>query len=140
MGRNSVARVLPRHGRSRRFDPARPNHGAKMEGAVTKKPWGYYRILYQGDQTLIKILVINPGQELSLQKHLHRSETWSVESGRGIAHIAGKQHDITEGGLLNVPAHAFHRLINTGDAPLVIYEIQCGEKLSEDDIIRVEDR
>jgi mannose-6-phosphate isomerase-like protein (cupin superfamily) len=107
---------------------------------ITKKPWGYYRVLYQEDQILIKVLVIDPGAELSLQRHEHRSETWFVEIGSGEAHISGKKYDIKEGDVLEVPVLAFHRIKNTGDGRLFIFEVQHGDSISEDDILRIEDK
>jgi mannose-6-phosphate isomerase-like protein (cupin superfamily) len=107
---------------------------------IISKPWGYYTVLYQSENTLTKHLVVNPGGRLSLQKHEYRVEHWKVESGEGEAAVAGETIPIKKGDVIFIPAHAFHRIKNTSEEKLlVIYEIQTGEYLSEDDIVIVED-
>jgi len=103
------------------------------------RPWGTYTILEEGERFKIKRIVVKPGAQLSLQMHHHRSEHWIVVCGsaevvNGEQAIALQPNQSTY-----IPAGHKHRLINPGVIDLVLIEVQCGEYLGEDDIVRFED-
>lgn len=105
-----------------------------------ERPWGSYTNLRNHPHTLVKEMVVNPGHRMSLQSHAHREEYWFGISGEGIALIDGEEYLIAPGNLNHVPLGAVHRICNRlGTEPLVMVEVQIGEKLSEDDILRYED-
>ncbi|MDR2457048.1 MAG: HAD-IIB family hydrolase [Clostridiales Family XIII bacterium] len=109
------------------------------EGEIGKRPWGYWRVDEIGKGFIKKTIVVNAEASLSLQSHKHRSEKWEITSGIAEVRVNDnvsilKSHEIVE-----IPAHAIHRLKNIGKEPLVVQEIQFGEILDEDDIERYED-
>lgn len=103
------------------------------------RPWGTYTTLEEGERFKIKRLVVTPGQSLSLQMHHHRSEHWVVVSG--MANIVNGERNISLGPNQStyIPAGCQHRLANPGKLPLVLIEVQSGEYLGEDDIVRFDD-
>ena len=103
------------------------------------RPWGAYRILCEEDRFKIKRIVITPGKRLSLQYHHHRSEHWIVVRGTALVEIDGKERFVHEGESVFIPKSARHRLGNPGKVELEIVEIQGGEYLGEDDIVRLDD-
>lgn len=110
-----------------------------LEAPVDVRPWGTYRILFQGDRYKIKHIEINPGARLSLQFHYHRTEHWVVVRGTAQVELDGKRTLVHEGESLYVPKSTPHRLSNPGKVPLEIIEIQNGEYVGEDDIVRLSD-
>ena len=103
------------------------------------RPWGSYTVLDRGDKFKIKRVEVNPKSRLSLQLHHHRSEHWVVVSGTARVTVAEKVFDVHPGESTFVPASTRHRLENPGIIPLVLIEVQNGEYLEEDDIVRLED-
>jgi len=103
------------------------------------RPWGTYTVLEEGEGFKMKRIEVKPGASLSLQMHHHRSEHWIVV--RGTAKVVNGEQEI----LLRtnestyIPAGHKHRLENPGIIPLVMIEVQSGEYLGEDDIVRFED-
>lgn len=110
-----------------------------MSAEFDERPWGNYRILYKEPGIQVKRIEVKPGLRFSLQKHLRRSEDWIVTAGEGIATIGKKEIGVRQGSMLKVPCGEVHRMYNTGNAPLVFIEVQFGEYLGEDDIVRLED-
>lgn len=110
-----------------------------LEHTTIQRPWGSFTVLEQGDRYKMKKIVVNPGQRLSLQKHLHRSEHWVVVKGTAQVTINEGIHFVHENESIFVPKGAVHRVENTGKISLEIIEVQVGEYLGEDDIIRLED-
>jgi len=89
---------------------------------------------------LVKKIIVNPLQRLSLQSHEHRSEHWVVLSGEGTAIIGGNAIALAENSHLFIPVGVKHRLSNSHDtAPLVMIEVQVGDVLEESDIVRYQD-
>jgi mannose-1-phosphate guanylyltransferase len=82
---------------------------------------------------------VNPGERLSLQKHMHRSEHWVVVSGMATATIGEKTAYVRPNESIYLSAGTLHRLQNEGIKPLIIIEVQVGEYTGEDDIIRMDD-
>ena len=109
------------------------------EAPINARPWGTYQILHQGDRFKIKHIVINPSAKLSLQYHHHRTEHWIVVRGTALAVVDGKEIYVHEGESTFIPKSTPHRLVNPGKIPLEIIEVQNGEYVGEDDIVRIED-
>ena len=103
------------------------------------RPWGKYTNLYSGKGFLIKELVINSKSSISLQKHNHRSEHWTVTSGKPKITINKKKFFIRENETVHVPQGAIHRIENPFKKPVKIMEVQTGTILKETDIIRYKD-
>ena len=106
---------------------------------VVHRPWGTYTVLQQGPGFKIKLIVVKPGASLSLQLHHHRSEHWVVVSGVAKVIGCGGDKDIQANGSTYIPVGQKHRLKNPGDIEAVIVEVQTGDYLGEDDIVRFED-
>jgi len=109
------------------------------------RPWGNYTELEKGERYKIKRITVLPGEALSLQMHYHRSEHWIVVKGTAkviLEHDNGKKEEIYihENESIYVPKTTKHRLINPGKIPLEIIEVQVGEYVEEDDIVRFEDK
>ncbi len=103
------------------------------------RPWGYYTVIEQKEGFIVKIIHVNKGQRLSLQSHNNRSEHWVVLSGTAKVILDDKVFDLNIGQSTDIPVKAHHSLQNPYDNDLEILEIQMGNILSEDDIIRYED-
>lgn len=110
-----------------------------VDPKVEVRPWGSYIILEEFKTFKIKRVTINVGQSVSLQLHLHRSEHWVVVSGTAEVDIGDEKKLLIRGESTYVQNGAKHRLKNPGMIPLEVIEIQIGEYLGEDDIIRFED-
>lgn len=111
----------------------------KMHRTVAR-PWGTYSVLEEGNGFKIKRIVVKPGASLSLQMHHHRSEHWVVVSGTAKV-VNGEQNLIVnKNESTYIPAGHQHRLENPGLMDLVLIEVQCGDYLGEDDIVRFEDK
>ncbi|MDR9172793.1 Alginate biosynthesis protein AlgA [Burkholderia multivorans] len=115
------------------------NHDAYRIHRTVHRPWGTYTVLEEGDRFKMKRIVVKPGASLSLQMHHHRSEHWIVV--RGCADVVNGEQVISlqPNESTYIPAGHKHRLINPGVVDLVLIEVQCGEYLGEDDIVRFED-
>ncbi|WP_067052333.1 mannose-1-phosphate guanylyltransferase/mannose-6-phosphate isomerase [Methanofollis ethanolicus] len=103
------------------------------------RPWGSYTVLLQGDSFQIKRLTVLPGRRLSAQLHHHRSEHWVVVRGMAGVSNDGEQFFVRPGESTFVPAGVRHRLENPGLIPLEVIEVQNGEYITEDDIVRFDD-
>ena len=103
------------------------------------RPWGNFKILLREPGIQVKRIEVKPGLRLSLQKHKKRAEKWIVISGKGIATIKNKEVPVSAGKYFDVPCEEIHRMQNTGKVPLVFIEVQFGDYLGEDDVIRLQD-
>jgi mannose-1-phosphate guanylyltransferase / mannose-6-phosphate isomerase len=103
------------------------------------RPWGNYNSIDKEPGFQVKRLTVNPGQRLSLQKHKHRTEHWTVVSGTARITIGTETTDVLENNTVLIPADTVHRLENTTSDPLIVIEVQYGSYLGEDDIERIED-
>lgn len=110
-----------------------------VEAPVNARPWGTYETLGQGSRYKIKRIVVEPGARLSLQYHHHRSEHWVVVRGTALVALDDSESMIYEGQSCYVPKGTPHRLSNPGKVPLEIIEVQNGEYVGEDDIVRLDD-
>ena len=112
------------------------------EAVIHKKvfrPWGSYLSIEEGETWQIKKIEVNPGASLSLQMHHKRSEHWVVVRGIAKVEIDSKKMTLSENESAYIPLGAKHRLSNPSDAPLILIEVQSGNYLGEDDIVRFED-
>ena len=103
------------------------------------KPWGYYDSIDTGYNFQVKRILVNPGAKLSLQKHLHRAEHWVVVSGVAKITCGKKIYNLEKNQSTYIPKGEIHRLENIKSYPLEIIEVQTGNYLGEDDIIRLKD-
>ena len=103
------------------------------------KPWGYYDSIDTGYNFQVKRILVNPGAKLSLQKHLHRAEHWVVVSGVAKITCGKKIYNLEKNQSTYIPKGEIHRLENIENYPLEIIEVQTGNYLGEDDIIRLKD-
>lgn len=110
-----------------------------VEHTTTYRPWGSYTVLEDGERYRIKRIVVNRGEKLSLQMHHHRSEHWVVIKGTAQVTIGEEIKFVHENESIYIPKSTLHRLENPGKVPLEIIEVQNGEYVKEDDIVRVDD-
>lgn len=110
-----------------------------VSASVAYRPWGMYRSLGAGERFQVKSLMVDPGARLSLQSHRHRAEHWVVVRGRARVTRDDQTIDLAENQSTYIPAGCRHRLENPTDQPLWIIEVQSGDYLAEDDIIRHDD-
>ena len=103
------------------------------------RPWGTYTVLEEGPRFKIKRIVVKPGAALSLQMHHHRSEHWVVVSGMARVLNGDQKILINTNESTFIPAGHKHRVDNPGKLDLVMIEVQSGEYLEEDDIVRFQD-
>ncbi len=104
------------------------------------RPWGTYQVLHVEDGCQVKKIVVNPGQRLSLQYHHHRSEHWIVKAGPALITVDESETTVAAGGHVFIPKEARHRLTNQNEhQEVVIIEVQQGDYLGEDDIVRLDD-
>ncbi len=106
---------------------------------VSLRPWGSWTSLLKGPGYQIKLLEIKPGAKPSLQKHRHRSEHWIVVAGTALVTRNDEQIEVHTNESVFLPVGSVHRMENCGKVLLQIIEVQVGEYLGEDDIVRLED-
>ena len=118
------------------------NENGYKEGEQHKKvyrPWGNYFSIEEKKNWQIKKIEVNPGASLSLQKHFHRSEHWVVVEGNAKVQVENEIKILSKNESIYIPLGSKHRLSNPDKKPLIIIEIQSGNYLGEDDIIRFKD-
>jgi mannose-1-phosphate guanylyltransferase / mannose-6-phosphate isomerase len=103
------------------------------------RPWGTYTVLEDSANFKIKRIVVNPGAKLSMQMHKHRSEHWVVVSGEATITNGDMEFTLKANQSTYIPKTHRHRLANAGSEPLAIIEVQCGDYVGEDDIVRFDD-
>ena len=106
---------------------------------VFYRPWGKYTNLYSGKGFLVKELVVNSKSSISLQKHKHRSEHWTITSGKPRITINKKKFFKNINETAFIPRGSIHRIENIFKTPVKIMEVQTGTILKETDIIRYKD-
>jgi mannose-1-phosphate guanylyltransferase/mannose-6-phosphate isomerase len=104
------------------------------------RPWGSYTVLEERTNFKIKRIIVNPGAKLSMQMHKHRSEHWVVVSGTATIINNEIEYTLQENQSTYIPKTHLHRLANNTSEPLSIIEVQCGEYVGEDDIVRFDDK
>ena len=118
---------------------ARGHDTYKLHKTVAR-PWGAYTVLQEGPGFKIKRIEVRPGGSLSLQLHHRRGEHWVVVSGEARVTNGDRVYPLRVNESTFIPIETRHRLENPGDALLVMIEVQCGDYLGEDDIVRFDDK
>jgi mannose-6-phosphate isomerase-like protein (cupin superfamily) len=103
-----------------------------------ERPWGGYQIIYQDFGVVVKILTVNPGKRLSLQKHAFRAETWHAATEGMLAVIGEETYEMEIGKSVAVDVGMVHRLINYSNEVGRVVEVITGN-YDEEDIVRLED-
>ena len=114
-------------------------HEAARLHRTVARPWGSYTVLQEGPRFKIKRIEVKPRQSLSQQMHHHRSEHWIVVSGTAKVTCDERTFLVTANESTYIPIGGHHRLENPGMVDLVMIEVQCGDYLGEDDIVRFSD-
>ena len=108
-------------------------------GNVEKRPWGNYHVIAKNKGYQIKEIKVLKESKLSLQKHSNRSEFWQIVKGESKITIENNEYYLKEKEYIYIPNNTIHRIENIGEKDLIFIEIQLGENLKEEDIIRLED-
>jgi mannose-1-phosphate guanylyltransferase/mannose-6-phosphate isomerase len=116
------------------------NHEQAVTHVRVYRPWGYYQGVDAGARFKVKRIVVNPNAMLSLQKHFRRSEHWVVVRGVAEVTIGSDIRTVHENESIYIPIGSVHRLANPGTTPLELIEVQVGDYLGEDDIVRLTDQ
>jgi mannose-6-phosphate isomerase len=103
------------------------------------RPWGAFHILDEKPGFKVKRIVVSPGGRLSLQSHKYRSEHWTLAYGQATVTVDEHVVELRTGQSIDIPLGAKHRLENLTQHELAVIEVQFGDYLGEDDIIRYED-
>ena len=117
----------------------RDGHITAKEHLTVQRPWGKYTVLHEAPQFKVKRIEVNPGKKLSLQLHHKRSEHWVVVQGSARLTVGERIATLAPNESIYVPMQIKHRIENATDQPLVMVEVQCGDYLGEDDIVRFSD-
>lgn len=126
-GETSVAKRMP---------SSEAENASDTVASQKLRPWGSASVLEQGTRYKIKRVEVKPGHRLSLQTHQHRNEHWIVVSGTAKVICGSHESFLATNQSTYIPACTTHRLENPGTIPLVLIEVQSGEYLGEDDIVR----
>jgi len=127
--KSSVAEKIP---------SSKASPGSDTVAAQKLRPWGAANVLEEGTRYKIKRVEVKPGHRLSLQTHQHRNEHWIVVSGTAKVTCGSHESFLATNQSTYIPACTTHRLENPGTIPLVLIEVQSGEYLGEDDIVRIQ--
>jgi mannose-1-phosphate guanylyltransferase/mannose-6-phosphate isomerase len=107
--------------------------------AVVVRPWGSFQTICEAPGYKVKRIFINPGAQLSLQYHHRRTEYWTVVQGSGVLTLGDTQRTLGRGDTAFIAREARHRMRNDGKDLLEFVEVQLGDYLGEDDIVRITD-
>lgn len=114
-------------------------HKELVHNLLVHRPWGKYEVLIDEEKHKVKKITVYPGEKLSLQSHAHRAEHWVVVQGEAKIVNADKEIILKNNESTFIPVNTKHRLMNDGEINLEIIEVQTGDYLGEDDIIRYDD-
>lgn len=109
-------------------------------GDKDTRPWGTWEVLDSADNYCVKKICVTPGSTLSLQLHHHRSEHWIIVSGEAVVTLGDEKLLKKANEAVYIPAETKHRIQNDTSSDVVFIEIQTGDNLDENDIIRFEDK
>jgi mannose-6-phosphate isomerase len=104
-----------------------------------ERPWGSFTVLDEGEGFKVKRIEVLPAKRLSYQKHARRAEHWFVVEGTAKITLDGAEIIKTAGEAIDIPLGAAHRVENPGEELMIFIEVQRGDYLGEDDIVRLED-
>ena len=114
-------------------------HKAIREHTFEDRPWGRYEIMRETDNFKSKVIYVEPGQQISYQSHTQREEHWVITKGKGEVILNEESIAVKRGSYIKIPLQAKHRIRNVGNDILEFVEVQLGNYLGEDDIIRYQD-
>lgn len=109
------------------------------KGVFDTRPWGSWEVLDCGTNFCVKKIIVNPKSALSLQSHNHRNEHWIIVEGEAITTIGEQEFSKKAGDSIFIPTQTKHRIRNEQNTSLTFIEVQYGDILDEEDIIRYED-
>jgi mannose-6-phosphate isomerase len=115
------------------------NEAAETSPRFERRPWGSYTVLDEGEGYKVKRIEVLPGKRLSYQKHARRAEHWVVVEGEARVTLDDLEVTVRIGETIDILVGAAHRVENPGRGPLVFIEVQRGDYLGEDDIVRLQD-
>jgi mannose-6-phosphate isomerase-like protein (cupin superfamily) len=104
-----------------------------------RRPWGTFNVLDEGDNFKVKRIEVLPGKRLSYQKHAQRAEHWVVVNGTAKVTLDDRDIEVKAGESIDIAIGSAHRVENPGEELLVFIEVQRGNYLGEDDIVRLQD-
>ena len=110
------------------------------KGDSDTRPWGCWEVLDAASSYCVKKITVNAGGTLSLQLHNHRAEHWIMVEGEGIVTLGEEQMPKKADEVVYIPVQTKHRIENRSANKLVFIEVQTGQDLDEDDIVRFEDK
>jgi len=108
-------------------------------GKIYERPWGTYQTIAIDNGYQVKVITVNPGGRLSLQKHFKRAEHWVVVKGSPTVTIDDSVKTYQVNDALYIPLESIHRMENNTAESCAIIEVQVGSYLGEDDIVRLDD-
>ena len=111
-----------------------------MANYTENRPWGSFTVLEEGEGFKETRLSVNPGHKVSLQYHHHRSEHWTVVQGEASVTVGEDIKKVKVNESVYIPLKEKHALANEGEELMQLIEVQVGDYLGEDDILRLEDR
>ena len=104
-----------------------------------RRPWGTFTVLDEGNGFKVKRIEVLPGKRLSYQKHAQRAEHWVIVRGTAKVTLDDREIVVPSGQAIDIPTGSAHRVENSGQEDLVFIEVQRGDYLGEDDIVRLQD-
>ncbi len=108
-------------------------------GDIEQRPWGNYHVIAKNLGYQIKEIKVSVNAKLSLQKHQNRAEFWQIIKGNCRVTVGEREYDLEDDNNIYIPKNTLHRIENTGNQELIFIEIQLGEDIKEEDIVRIED-
>ena len=109
------------------------------KGEKDERPWGTWEVLETGEHYVVKKIRVLPGEILSYQVHKHRAEHWIIVGGQGVVTLNDKLINVAANDHMHIAIGDHHRIANPGEEILEFIEVQQGELLDENDIVRLED-
>lgn len=110
-----------------------------IQHVFEERPWGRFEVLREKEHFKSKIIMVNPGAQISYQSHTKREEHWIIVRGSGEVILDEKVIPVEVGSYAKIPTGAKHRIRNTGTVPLEFVEVQLGSYFGEEDIVRYQD-
>ncbi len=108
-------------------------------GDADDRPWGRWEVIATGKDYVCKRITVVPGGKLSLQLHHHREEHWTIVQGNALVTIGDRQQPVGPNTHVFIPLETAHRIENNDETDVVFIEVQQGDELDEDDIVRLDD-
>jgi mannose-6-phosphate isomerase len=116
-----------------------PENNTDNSPKFDRRPWGTFTVLDEGDGFKVKRIEVLPGKRLSYQKHAQRAEHWVVVQGTAKVTLDNEEINVAAGQAIDIAVGTAHRVENANSELLVFIEVQRGDYLGEDDIVRLQD-